>query len=115
MLLYKDDRALAPWSTTGTSGANTAQNLTVSAAAGRRHVAFSYVVAARGGTPGEVTIAIKTASTTIWTDAIRTGNHRAQHRFVGGLMANVGEDMVLAVSAGGSGVITEANLEGATA
>lgn len=105
---------LQPWSLVGTSLANTAQTVTKAAVAGKRHFLRSYVVAARGGTPGEITVTIKSGTTAIWTDAIRTANHRAQHQFASALFAIIGDAVSIEVAAGGSGVITEACLEGAT-
>ena len=105
-----------PWSVTGTSAANTAQTITKAALTGYHHVLKSYSVSARGGTPGAgIEIQVKSGDVVVWRDAIN-GNTpaSARHRFRNGIKAALGAALSVTVSAGGTSVITEADVEGET-
>lgn len=110
------NRSASSWVVTGTSSANTAQTITKAAETDRTHYLLGYEVACRGATPGaSVTIQVYAGDVLIWSDAVNLNTPPwAKHTFEVGLKGIPSKALSVVVAAGGTSVITEANMEGAT-
>lgn len=107
--------SIAQQNTTGTSAANTAQTLTKAAEANKTHYVTGFEVVIRGAAAAnDIAVTLRNGTTIIYRTYI--GNTKASGERVGvmlplgGLQATPNTAVTLEVTAGGAGVITEANL-----
>lgn len=106
------------WAATLDSGNNAAATVTKAAVSGKTHYITAIEVCISGAAAAnDITVELKDGSTTVWKEIIGSGAPRGDRA---GIVLNhpialtTGNAANLAVSAGGVGVITSANMAGYT-
>ncbi|MEC0265137.1 hypothetical protein [Paenibacillus anseongense] len=101
------------------SGNNAVQTLTRVLVAGKSHYITSIEVSISGAAAAnDITVELKDGSTTVWKEIIGSGAPRGERAgivFNSPIKLTAGNAANLVVSAGGTGVITSANMAGYTA
>jgi hypothetical protein len=108
------------WSVNNTSAANAAVTTSKAAEPGKRHyvTGFSAVISGAAAA-NDISVELRDGATVKWREYIGSGAARGARVAVnlgtGGIEMSVNAAVNLVVSAGGAGVVTDANLVGFTA
>lgn len=106
------------WSVVGTSNANEAVTVTKAASTGYRHRVWGFEAVIKAAAAGaDITVDLKSGSTTIWSTVI--GNAAARGTSVGVMFSKpldctVSEAVNLVISAGGASCVTVGSILGDT-
>lgn len=119
MIVVSTSTQAAPgWAISQDSAANAAQTLTKAAEAGRRHYVTGFEVVTSGGTAAaDIVIDIQDGAARLWRTVIGAGAPRGERIgaiFFVPLRCSENSAARLVVGAGGTGVVTTANLCGYT-